>query len=108
MFYFNNLYFYVGDFGLMGTSTDAITWTSRMSGTSTAIYALTYGNGLYVTGDVNRLLATSKTATIIEYSTYYDINTQFYVPTYTLGRQLTLPSYGANSAVQYVTYVRAR
>jgi hypothetical protein len=46
--YGNGLYVYAGNAGILGTSTDGITWTARTSGTTSSILALTYGDGLYV------------------------------------------------------------
>jgi hypothetical protein len=44
------------------TSNDLITWTRRTTVGTTTIYALTYGNGLYVYGSFNGVLATSTNA----------------------------------------------
>lgn len=42
-------------------------------------------------------------------SPYYNANTQFYVPPYNMSALgLTLPTYGANSAPQYTSYVRSK
>ena len=50
MYYSNGLYLAGGFGGLLYTSTDTITWTSRTSGITSSIYSIFYGNGLYVYG----------------------------------------------------------
>ena len=53
-------------------------------------------------------LATSNTANIPEYSPYYNVNTQFYVPSVdNTSLNLVLPT-GSNTLPQILTYVRAR
>jgi hypothetical protein len=51
-----------GGGGDLRTSTNGITWTARTSGTTSIIYALTYGNGVYVYGGTGGVLATSTDA----------------------------------------------
>ena len=47
----------------MRTSTDAITWTARTSGFGTTIiFALTFGNGVYIAGGDVNILTTSTDA----------------------------------------------
>lgn len=108
--YGNGIYLAVSESsGAIATSTDAITWTVRSSGTTSALFSATYGNGRYIYGGVGGVLASSNTATQPEYSTLYDVSTQFYVPPYTTGsRTYTLPTYGSNSAPRFVNYVRAK
>jgi len=61
--YGNNTFVYGGQNGNLGTSTDAITWTARTSGTGGFdISALTYGNALFVLGSGNGLIRTSTDA----------------------------------------------
>lgn len=43
-----NLYVVVGASGTILTSTDTVTWTSRTSGFSNELYAVAYGNGVFV------------------------------------------------------------
>ena len=107
--YGNGLYVYAGFNGVLGTSTDAITWTSRISGTTLPIYALTYGSGRYVYCAGGGVLATSTSATNLEYSPYYNIATQFYVPPFTATvRTFTLTTYTIYSSPMYNNYVRAK
>jgi hypothetical protein len=54
----------VGDIGTILTSSDAITWTSRTSGTSNKLRGITYGN--------SPLVAVGKSGTIL---TSYDATT---------------------------------
>jgi microcystin-dependent protein len=60
--YGNGLYLYAGASGILGTSTDAITWTVRTSGTTSSINTVVYGNGLYVYAGAGGVLATSTDA----------------------------------------------
>ena len=60
--YSNGLYVYAGSVGTLATSTDAITWTARTSGTTSDIDALIYDNGLYVYAGGGGVLATSTDA----------------------------------------------
>jgi hypothetical protein len=60
--YLNNLYVTAGNGGFLATSTDAVTWTSRTSGTSSIIYGLAYGNGVYVYAGDGGVVATSTDA----------------------------------------------
>jgi hypothetical protein len=46
--YGNGLFVAVGDSGVVITSSDGITWTSRTSGVNNILYGITYGNGLFV------------------------------------------------------------
>jgi hypothetical protein len=59
MTYGNGLYVAAGGGGGIASSTDAITWTARTSGTALTIFSITYGNGLYVYGGDDGVLATS-------------------------------------------------
>jgi hypothetical protein len=68
------IYVYAGSTGQLATSTDAITWTARTSGTSSLIAALTYGNGIYMCGGQGGLLRTASL-----YS--YDSTINFALPT---------------------------
>jgi hypothetical protein len=43
-----NLYVVVGASGTILTSTDSVTWTSRTSGFANELYAVAYGNGVFV------------------------------------------------------------
>lgn len=106
--YGNGLYVYAGQNGLLRTSTNITSWTARTSATTSIINGLNYGNGIYVYTTVSGGIGTSSTATILEYSPYYDFPTQFYVPPYTFANvNLILPT-GANSIPQLITYVRAK
>jgi hypothetical protein len=60
--YANNTFVVAGSYGILSTSPDAITWTSRTSGTSNNINALTYGNNTFVYAGDNDTLATSSDA----------------------------------------------
>ena len=53
------MFVYAGRSGALATSTNAITWTARTSGTIGDIFSLTYGNGLYVYAGDNGVLRTS-------------------------------------------------
>jgi hypothetical protein len=55
-----NLYVAVGDAGVLYSSPDALTWTSRTSGFgANGIYQVAYGNALWVAVGVNGTLTTS-------------------------------------------------
>jgi hypothetical protein len=45
--------------GNLATSTDGITWTARTSGTTTSIFTVTFGNGIFIRGGISGALATS-------------------------------------------------
>jgi hypothetical protein len=60
--YLNNLYVTAGQGGFLATSTDAITWTSRTSGTTSTINGLAYGGSLYAYCGAGGVLATSTDA----------------------------------------------
>jgi photosystem II stability/assembly factor-like uncharacterized protein len=53
----------VGESGTILTSSDGITWTSRTSGTSEALYVVTYGNNTFVTVCDSGTILTSKDGT---------------------------------------------
>jgi hypothetical protein len=55
----SNSYVAVAGQGTLRTSTDAITWTSRTSGTNQNLVAVTYFNSLYIIGSDEGFLATS-------------------------------------------------
>lgn len=57
--YGNGLFVYGGFVGIMGTSTDGVTWTSRTSGTASNINTMTYGNGLFVAAGSGGYIGTS-------------------------------------------------
>jgi hypothetical protein len=57
--YGDSLWVAAGNGGVLYTSTDAITWTSRTSGVTTFIYDLIYGNSLYVYGADAGVIRTS-------------------------------------------------
>ena len=61
LIYNNGLYIVGGSNGLIKTSTDLVTWTTRSIGENNNdfIRSLTYGNGLYVYGGSNGVLGTS-------------------------------------------------
>jgi len=61
--YLNGLYITCGDNGKIYTSTDGITWTSRVSGTTEMLYSIAYGNGKYVISGVNVILYSSDAIT---------------------------------------------
>jgi hypothetical protein len=87
----DGLYVYGGNGGVLGTSTDAITWTRRTPGTTSSIRALTYDNGLYVYGGVGGVLGTA-----VAYS--YNTATEFALPgleqiNQLIGLAATTPSY---------------
>ena len=52
-------YVYAGSGGVLRTSTDTVTWTTRTSGTINAINSLLYANGLFVYGANSGVLSTS-------------------------------------------------
>jgi hypothetical protein len=57
--YGNNTFVYAGDGGVLGTSPDGNTWTTRTSGTANNINALTYGDETFVYAGDGGVLATS-------------------------------------------------
>jgi hypothetical protein len=57
--YGNGLYLYAGENGILGTSTDAITWTTRTSGTESNINSIAYSDNLYSYVGDSGLIATS-------------------------------------------------
>jgi hypothetical protein len=61
--YANNTFVYAGDGGVLGTSSDGNTWTTRTSGTANNINALTYGNNTFVYAGDGGVLATSPDGT---------------------------------------------
>jgi len=48
--FLNNLFIAVGSSGTILTSTNATIWNAYSAGTTQTLYAITYGNGLYVVG----------------------------------------------------------
>jgi hypothetical protein len=46
--YLNNTYIGAGQNGLLFTSTNAVTWTARTSNTTSQIYDIAYGEGIYL------------------------------------------------------------
>jgi hypothetical protein len=60
--YGNGLYVLVSTNATLYTSTNGTTWTSRTSGTASAINTVTYGNGLYVYGAASGTYVTSTDA----------------------------------------------
>jgi hypothetical protein len=84
--YNNNTFVYVGNGGVVATSTDAITWTSRTSGTSLDIGSLTYGDGIFVYGtaefEVTNNLATSTDAITWTARTSASATNRIYALTY--------------------------
>lgn len=58
----NNLFFYHGSGGMLGTSTDAITWTARTSGTASEIRSVIHANGTYVYSGAGGAVGTSTDA----------------------------------------------
>ena len=61
--YGNGLYVYGGQSGILGTSTDALTWTLRTSGATNDIRSLLYNDGLYVYAGGGGTTATLATST---------------------------------------------
>jgi hypothetical protein len=57
--YGNNTFVYAGDGGVLATSPDGTTWTTRTSGTANNINALTYGDETFVYAGDGGVLATS-------------------------------------------------
>jgi hypothetical protein len=57
--YANNTFVYAGNGGVLATSPDGNTWTTRTSGTANNINALTYGDGTFVYAGDGGVLATS-------------------------------------------------
>jgi hypothetical protein len=59
--YGKDTYVLAGHGGMINTSTDAVTWTSRTSGTTVSIYALMYSNkdNYFVAGNVGGYTSTS-------------------------------------------------
>jgi hypothetical protein len=99
--------------GVLRTSTDAITWTTRTTGfaASTSSFAgATYGNGLFVLGSVAitgraAQIHTTTDAVSLQYSSFYDAATEFYVP---LVKNYTIETLTTNAVtLQEIPYVRA-
>lgn len=109
--YGNGKFVYAGTFGALASSTDGITWDaliSTLAGVVSSNALITYGAGTYVYSTIGGSLGTSTNLTP-EYSTTYNISTEFYVPPFSRGsRFYTLASYGSNSAPTFVNYVRAK
>lgn len=109
--YGDGKFFYVDNGGGSGTSTDGITWTRIGTGLETVstLTAATYGNGIFLIGGLGGAIATSNSNFSIISSPYYNVATQFFVPSYSTGtRFYTLPTYGSNSAPTTVNYIRAK
>ena len=60
--YGNNTFVYAGTNGGLATSSNAVTWAARTSGTSNNINALTYGDNTFVYAGAGGVLATSTNA----------------------------------------------
>jgi hypothetical protein len=59
-----DLFVTVGDAGLIRTSTNAVNWTTRTSGTTASLWGVTWGDGYFVTvGDQGLLLTSTDGAT---------------------------------------------
>jgi len=71
--YGNGLFVAGGGAGVLFSSTNGITWTSRTSGTSSAIFNVTYTNNLYVYTGIN-CLATSTDAITWTPRAYFGAN----------------------------------
>jgi hypothetical protein len=74
--YAENGYIYAGDSGSIRTSTDAITWTARTSGTSSSINALNYGTNTFVYAGTGGVIGTA--------SPTYNTAVEFIIPTATI------------------------
>ena len=102
----------VGNSGVLTTSTDGIIWTTRTSGFgTTAIFGVTYGNGLFVAvGDVGKLTASTDGITWTARTSGFGTTTIFGV-TYGNGLYvavgnsgvLTTSDLGYNAATQFST-----
>lgn len=121
LIYANGLYIYAtsqGGSGIVATSSDAITWTTRSIGSITAahqLFALAYGNGFYLLGGWTTsvtpnsgLLYTSTTGVTIEYSTTYNLSTQFVVPSVAIPGAITGTALTGYSIPQNIYYIRAK
>lgn len=99
--YGNGQYVLATSSGGISTSTNGITWTTRTSGTSSAIYALTYGNGVFVyggggTGGVGRRIAISTDNGVTWIERPIDLTSTFWVTALTYGNGLYV--YGSRFA----------
>jgi len=59
----SNLYVAVGNGGRIYSSPDAITWTSRTSGVSTALYSVAFGNSIWVAVGASGVILSSTDGT---------------------------------------------
>lgn len=109
--YGNGVYLYGAEYGGLRSSTDAITWNALFSTLPNVVSSnalVTYGLGTYMYSTVGSSLGTSTNLTP-EYSTTYNISTEFYVPPFSRGsRFYTLASYGSNTTPTFINYVRAK
>ena len=99
----NNTYYY---------SNNATNWTSALTATNSTYDNMAYGQNCFVIICPNGGTygaQTSEAGNHLE-STYYDSNTQFYVPTFTSTDLLTVQATSTllSSAVYTTTYVRAK
>lgn len=97
--YGNGSYVYVGDGGEVGDSHDTLTWNFRDSGGSTALYAVTFGNDLFVIAGASGLLLTSGVVRI--YASLADLLDDTQAPTPgTFGTYLPLGYFRIGSSPQ--------
>ncbi len=57
--YDNGSFVVAGDYGVILTSPDGVTWTERVSGTYDFLYEITYGNGAFVVVGADGIILTS-------------------------------------------------
>ena len=106
--YASGVYYYgistIGLTGLVGSSTDGITWKNLAAGTSN-IYSLVYANSLYIAGGIG-FVGSASNAQTINYSSGYDVTTNFFVPSLT--NQGTFGTVTIGSQPTQTTYVKAK
>jgi len=74
-------YVVVGDGGSAASSTDRISWQGRYSGITSNLRSVMQGDRVYTAGGTT--LLTSSSISTVEYSPYYDVQTDFMIPTMT-------------------------
>lgn len=109
--YGNGVYVLASDDGFISISSNGTFWTRRLLSSVLAISStsrtLTYGNGIYVLTN-GFAVGTSTTSVDVEFSTLYNPNTQFYVPSVAPLGALTSNTSTFATSVQNIYYIRAK
>jgi len=100
----NNLFVMTFANGLIRTSTDAVTWTDKLSGTNNIINAIYYDEDIAIYVGNSGAISYADDLDTSKYSTFYDASTEFYVPSKLLYSSETLPVDGTTLK----TFVKAR